>query len=66
MTRCLNCRYWLLTDGIEDLGECRRRPPPIIRPVELFEAPQSARLWAWPITHATMWCGEYRNREDAL
>lgn len=60
-TRCVCCRYWEDTgydiDGLAIEGLCRRRAP--ATELTHFSSPPKAR---WPLTDATDWCGEGKER----
>ena len=43
--RCMECRFWLVREGQEDWGHCRRYPP----------APVAGRV----STRCDDWCGEW-------
>lgn len=58
MKSCKSCRYWLATRSFvnETIGECRRRPPHTILPVN----PGDPAFGVWPSILSDNWCGEYK------
>jgi hypothetical protein len=59
MERCCGCRFWHGGEAMER-AECRRYPPPAS---DHNFSPRSLSHCA-PITLATDWCGEYKERTE--
>jgi len=57
MKSCSMCRYFneVDTDDIEIKGECRRKPPVVIKSESHWEP-----VSKWPIVNVLDWCGEGR------
>lgn len=67
---CANCRFWGVTRGTVEGGDCRRRAPIIIaahlkNDGDRIEDPDSALLAYWPNTGETEWCGEWERSPHA-
>jgi hypothetical protein len=54
---CETCRFWLLLNVGDKIGNCRRFPPAI----HPYSASENCGTFSdWPTTSPSEWCGEYR------
>jgi hypothetical protein len=67
---CQGCRFWQSENG--EMGDCRRHAPRPIMDAQLprAEVPEGGEEAAgeafWPITFASDWCGEFKERPDVF
>ncbi len=57
---CGNCRYWIVFDDREDLGDCKRFPPQNRGETDS----QGESLPEYPTTEPRQWCGEWNDKPD--
>ncbi len=64
---CQSCRFWQSDAG--EMGDCRRHAPrPALEkslpalPPEVEAEEEFSQEAVWPVTFASDWCGEFRER----
>lgn len=55
--RCDRCKFWIKKPLEQEIGECRKGPPPVF-PAQSQMGIQF--IACWPPTKSDQWCGEYQ------